>query len=139
LEVQILLGDSADNIPGIPGVGKKTAADLVNAHGDVAGVVAACERGEVSRKKVAATIVESKERLDINRELVHLRQDLELEQGPKDLEKRAPDPAQVQALFRELEFYALLRELPDVLRTLGAEEVDEEQAVVAADGFELPP
>lgn len=140
LEVQILLGDSVDNIPGIPGVGKKTAADLIQAHGDVAGVVAACERGEVSRKKVAETIVASKERLDLNRELVRLRDDLELEHGPEDLAKRAPDAAKVQELFRELEFYALLRELPDVLRTLGVEDVEEEMQAAAAPGaFTLPP
>lgn len=121
LELQTLLGDAIDNVPGVPGVGPKTAADLIAKYGTVEEVIAACERGELGKKKIAANILEAKEQLARNRELVRLRQDVDLDVGPDDLRRRQPDPAPVQELFRELEFYALLRELPAVLPTLRGE------------------
>ena len=142
LELQALLGDAVDNIPGVPGVGAKTAADLIGRYGSVDAVIAACEAGEVSKKKIAASICEAKEQLARNKDLVRLRDDVLLEVGPDDLQRRQPDPAPVQQLFRELEFYGLLRELPAVLPTLQgvAAEGGEGAAPAAppADAFPLP-
>lgn len=140
VEVQTLLGDTSDNIPGVPGVGKKTAADLVRQYGTVEEVIAACERGEVRGKKVSEAILAAKERLQLNRALVRLHDDLELDRGPKDLERKTPDAARVQNLFRELEFYALLRELPAVLKQVGVPYVQAAAPAPAAAGeFTLPP
>lgn len=139
VEVQALLGDASDNIPGVPGVGKKTAAELVRQYGTVEEVIAACERGEVRGKKVSDAIVAAKERLQLNRTLVRLHDDLELDRGPKDLERKTPDASRVQNLFRELEFYALLRELPAVLEQVGVPYVQAAPAPVSAGEFALPP
>ncbi|WP_050724856.1 DNA polymerase I [Vulgatibacter incomptus] len=140
LELQALLGDSVDNIPGIPGVGEKTAAELVARFGDAQSVIAACERGEVSKKKVAASIVEGRERIATNRELARLRDDVELPMTPAELVRRQPDPAAVQQLFRELEFFALLRELPGLLAELPpGEAAAVAPTVMAAPTFEPPP
>ncbi len=141
LELQTLLGDAIDNVPGVPGVGPKTAADLIAQYGDVDAVIAACDRGEVSKKKVAAAICEAKDQLARNKELVRLRTDVELELGPDDLQRRQPDPGPVQQLFRDLEFYGLLRELPAVLPTLKgvqAETPQDAAPVAPADAFPLP-
>jgi len=140
IELQTLLGDSIDNIPGIPGVGEKTAADLIARFEDVEGVIAACERGEISRKKVAAAIVEGKDRLALNRELVRLRDDVEIAQRPEDLGRRQADPGAVQQLFRDLEFHGLLRELPAVLGAMAAVEGAEaaEPTVKIEASFEPP-
>lgn len=139
LELQALLGDSIDNIPGVPGVGPKTAAELIGRYGTLDEVIAACERGEVSKKKIAASIVEAKEQLEKNKELVRLRHDVELPLGPEELVRRQPEPSGVQQLFRELEFYGLLRELPAVLPTLGGEAADEAaEPVVPEDAFPVP-
>lgn len=121
LELQALLGDSVDNIPGVPGVGPKTAAELIGRFGTLDEVIAACERGDLGKKKVAASIIEAKEQLARNKDLVRLRHDVELPLGPDELFRRQPDPVAVQQLFRELEFYGLLRELPAVLPTLTGE------------------
>ncbi len=139
VEFQALLGDSSDNIPGVPGVGKKTAADLIARYGTVRGVIEACERGEV-RGKVSEAILAARDRLEKNRALVRLHDDLELDRGPGDLARRTPDAAKVQALFRELEFYALLRELPAVLGQVGVPYLEPAPAVASAEAsFALPP
>jgi len=141
-ELQALLGDAVDNIPGVPGVGAKTAAELIGRYGSVDGVIAACEAGELGKKKVAVAICEAKEQLARNKELVRLRDDVPLDVGPEDLQRRQPDPKQVQQLFRELEFYGLLRELPAVLPTLkgaAAEEPAAAPAEAPPDAFVLPP
>jgi len=139
IELQTLIGDASDGIPGVPGVGAKTAADLIGRFGDVDAVVQACEGGEYSKKKTAAAIVEAKERLGLNRQLVTLRDDVELGVAPGDLERRKPDPAAAQALFRELEFFALLRELPGVLASLPGAESESAAVVMPAASFEPPP
>ncbi len=138
MELQTLLGDSVDNIPGIPGVGPKTAAELIESFGDVEGVIAACERGEIKKKKVAAAILESKERLATNRELVRLRDDVELSLRVDELARRQPAPAAVQQLFRELEFFGLLRELPSALPGMPDDEVVASEVKLEA-SFEPPP
>ncbi len=146
LELQTLLGDAIDDIPGVPGVGEKTAAELVNRFGTAEAVIAACERGEVTKKKAAEGIVAAREQLKLNHELVRLRRDLELEVTPEDLARRVPEPARVQALFRELEFYALLRELPAILPKEAAQALSSEgppatpaAAIAPADAWEAPP
>lgn len=141
LEVQTLLGDAIDNVPGVPGVGPKTAADLISRYGTVDAVIEACEAGEVSKKKVAANICEAKDQLGLNKKLLRLHDDVELEVGPADLERRQPDPGPVQQLFRDLEFYGLLRELPAVLPTLqGAAAEGETPAELPPppDAFQVP-
>lgn len=138
IELQTLLGDSSDNIPGIPGVGEKTAADLVGRYGDVEAVITACEAGEVSRKKVAQAIVEGRERLALNRELVRLRDDVELPLTPAELVRRHPDAATVQDLFRELEFHQLLRELPAVLAELPTIDGETAPTIEVEASFEPP-
>lgn len=115
LDMQALLGDSVDNIPGIPGVGEKTAARLIQEHGSLEEVLAAAERGEIGRKKIREALLEGKERLAINKQLVRLRGDLELPFELDDLQRREPDAEEVRSLFRELEFFQLLRELPAIL------------------------
>jgi DNA polymerase-1 len=108
-------------------VGEKTAAELINRFGDARSVVTACERGEVSKKRVAENIVAAREQLERNHELVRLRDDLALDVHPDTLARRKPDPRTAGELFRQLEFFQLLRELPAVLGT-----AEEEVAAAAS-------
>ncbi|HWV36942.1 MAG TPA: DNA polymerase I [Vulgatibacter sp.] len=139
IELQSLIGDASDGIPGVPGVGAKTAADLIGRFGDVDAVVKSCEEGQYSKKKTAAAIVEARERIRLNRQLVTLRDDVQLGVAPGDLVRRKPDPAAAQALFRELEFFALLRELPGVLASLPGAEGGAASVEMPAASFEPPP
>jgi DNA polymerase-1 len=116
VEYQAILGDKIDNVPGISGVGEVTAAALVRRFGSVEAMLARPDEiplavsrgGERLREKILA----SAERLRLNRRLVALRCDLALPFGPEDFERRPIHADRTRALFSELEFSRLLKDLP---------------------------
>ncbi|MAP11336.1 MAG: DNA polymerase I [Gammaproteobacteria bacterium] len=103
-----LIGDSVDNVPGIPKVGPKTAVKWLEAFGDVDGVVA---NAESIKGKVGENLRANLEQLALSRELVTIKRDVELELGPRDLKCRTPDLATLRELYTELEFKTWLGEL----------------------------
>ncbi|ABS26656.1 DNA polymerase I [Anaeromyxobacter sp. Fw109-5] len=116
IEYMAILGDKIDNVPGIPGIGEVTAAALVRHFGTVEEMLRRPEeiKAALSRggEKVKEKIVASEERIRKNRQLVSLRRDLVLPFAPGQFERRRPDEARVRALFSELEFSRLLKDLP---------------------------
>jgi DNA polymerase I len=116
VEYLTLLGDKVDNVPGIPGVGEVTAAALIRHFGTVESMLARAQEipGAVKRggEKLKEKILAHVERLRLNRQLVTLRCDMSLAQGPEDFARRPLDEARVRALFSELEFSRLLKDLP---------------------------
>ena len=106
-DVLALTGDTVDNIPGVDGVGPKTAAKLVREHGAVSGLAAdpSVIKNEKLRDKVAATA----DRLRLNLELVRLDDDLPLPVAVQDLVVR-PDPKAMLEVARRCEFRSLLSE-----------------------------
>jgi DNA polymerase-1 len=116
VEYQAILGDKIDNIPGIPGVGEVTAAALVRRFGTVEEMLARADEIPlaVSRggEKLKEKIVANTERLRTNRRLVELRSDLSLPFGPEAFERRPVHEERTRALFAELEFSRLLKDLP---------------------------
>jgi DNA polymerase-1 len=116
VEYQAILGDKIDNVPGIPGVGEVTAAALIRRFGTVeemlrrpAEIPQAVARGG---EKLKEKIVANAERLRLNRRLVELRCDMPLPYEPAAFERRPIDSDRTRALFSELEFSRLLRDLP---------------------------
>ena len=104
-----LIGDASDNIPGVPGIGPKTAAELLRAHGTLDGVLAALDTIEPLsvRRRLAA----GRESALLSRELARLRSDLPVE-PPEEF--GAPDPgsrAALREMLADLEFRALERRL----------------------------
>jgi DNA polymerase-1 len=128
VEYMAILGDKIDDVPGIPGVGEVTAAALVRHFGTVEELLrrpeeiakAVARGGEKLRQKIVA----SADRLRINRRLVALRCDLVLPFAPDSFGRRSPDDARVRALFSELEFSRLLKDLPAPPPTARAERVE---------------
>jgi DNA polymerase-1 len=116
VELMALTGDKVDNVPGVPGVGDVTAAALIRHFGTVEEMLRRPEEipGAVKRggEKLRDRIVGQAARIRLNRRLVALRDDVEIPERPEELERRALDPAKARALFTELEFSRLLRELP---------------------------
>jgi DNA polymerase-1 len=105
-----MVGDTSDNIPGMPGVGAKTAAKLLADHGSIEGILAHVDDikgklGERFRDPDALS------KLTLSRELVTLRRDLELELDLEEMVPRPWDSERVEELFRELEFESLLERL----------------------------
>jgi DNA polymerase I len=129
VDLAALRGDNSDNLPGVPGVGDKTAAKLVVQFGDVDGIYAHLE--EVAGKKVPAMLAEHEDQVRANQRIMRLRRDVEVEADPRDLRMTGIDAAAVRELFGSLEFRALYDRFVD--------EVLGEQEEAEAAGFERTP
>ncbi len=103
-----LMGDSIDNIPGVPGVGEKTARDLLQHFGRLEAVL---ERAaEVARPKVREALLTYAEQARLSKRLATIRSDLPIPWAVAGLTRQAPDVAALMALFRELEFSRLVQQ-----------------------------
>ena len=103
-----LVGDSSDNIPGVPKVGPKTAAKWLGEFGSAEGIIA--RAGNIAGK-VGESLRENLATLELSRKLATLRRDLELPHAPATLMRRPPDVAALTALYKRLELNSLLRQL----------------------------
>ncbi|MGD0060424.1 MAG: 5'-3' exonuclease H3TH domain-containing protein [Verrucomicrobiia bacterium] len=101
-----LLGDSVDNIPGAPGVGEKTAAQLLQRYGTLDNLLA--HVAEIAKPKLRDSLVASAERLQANRQLIRLQTDLPLSLGLENLKVQAPDATALAAIYRRCGFKSLL-------------------------------
>lgn len=106
-----LRGDTSDNLPGVPGVGEKTAAKLITTYGGLDGIFANVDK---QTPKLKASLIENEERARKNFELMVLRHDAPVE---VDLDHTAvdPDQAEVKRLFEFLEFRSLFDRLREAL------------------------
>ena len=114
LEYVALKGDTSDNIPGVPGVGEKTATKLVQQYGSVEEILAHTSelKGRLRENVEAAA-----DRLALNKDLARIVTDVELPVGPEDLEMGEWDLEEVRRLFHSLEFRSLLDRLEEVGHT----------------------
>ncbi|MDZ7751980.1 MAG: DNA polymerase I [Gammaproteobacteria bacterium] len=103
-----LVGDTSDNIPGIPRVGPKTAAKWLNEYGSLDGVMA--HAGDI-QGKVGESLREHMDRLDLGRRLATIKCDVAMERGPRDLGCQAPDVEALRELYARLEFKSWLAEV----------------------------
>ena len=112
IDLLALMGDTSDNIPGVPKVGQKTAAKWLNEYGDLDAII---RQADDIKGKVGESLREHLENLALGRELATIRQDVTLDEGLDDLRPGEPDLPALAGLYRELEFNRHLRE---VLREL---------------------
>ena len=106
-----LVGDTSDNIPGVPGIGPKSAAELLNSCGSIANWIDAPE--SVSCEKYRKKLAGQSELLKRNLQLVKLRCELPEElKDPEVLRRREPDYTRIAELCRRFEFNKILRDLP---------------------------
>ncbi|MGH8242614.1 MAG: DNA polymerase I, partial [Steroidobacteraceae bacterium] len=103
-----LVGDSADNIPGVPKVGPKTAAKWLNEHGSVDGIR---DHANAITGKVGESLREHLPTLELSRKLATLRLDVPLPLAPTALTRKPPDNDALAALYRRFELNSLLRQL----------------------------
>jgi DNA polymerase-1 len=109
IEVQALAGDSVDNVPGVPGIGIKTAAQLIEDYGDVETLLA--RAGEIKQQKRRENLIEHAEAARISKRLVTLKDDVPLPEPIDDLGVRGLDVPRVEAFLKEMEFTTLLRRI----------------------------
>ena len=103
-----LVGDSVDNIPGVPGIGKKGAAELLEKYGSVAGLL---EHLDELKPKQRAGIEEGRATLAMSQRLATIVTDVPLGVSLADLAAKEPDRAALESIYRELEFFTFLRDL----------------------------
>jgi DNA polymerase-1 len=103
-----LVGDSSDNIPGVPRVGAKTAAKWLNQYGSVASII---ENADEITGKVGESLRENLDQLKLSQDLATIRQDVELLLAPRELKRSAGDSKTLRALYKRLELKTLLRQL----------------------------
>ena len=116
VEYAALRGDNSDNLPGVPGVGEKTAAKLIAEHGSIDGVYAAI--GDMT-PKLRENLAGSREQVFLNRELMELVEDLELGHPTSDFGTREWDRTVVKDLFDSLEFHTMWSDLEQALPSTG--------------------
>ena len=117
IDVQALMGDSVDNVPGAPGIGPKTAAELIAMFGDLD---ATLERaGEVKQQKRRETLIAFAEQIRISRALVTLAKDAPLPEPLEALAVREPDPATLLGFLEAMEFRTITRRVRESLAREG--------------------
>lgn len=104
-----LAGDSSDNIPGAPGIGEKTAQELVAQFGTIEQMYAQVD--EIRKPAVKEKIVNNRDRVEMSKRLATLRSDVPLEIDIEALKPAEPDVRGLRKLFRELEFTGFYKEL----------------------------
>jgi DNA polymerase-1 len=104
-----LVGDSSDNIPGVPKVGPKTAAKWLNAYGNLDAIVA---HADDIQGKVGESLRANLAQLELSRRLATIRRDVPIGLAPGELKRRPIDVEALSALYRQLELNSLLKQLP---------------------------
>ncbi|MEA2808755.1 MAG: polymerase, partial [Rhodospirillaceae bacterium] len=106
VDVQALAGDSTDNVPGVPGIGVKTAAQLINEYGDLETLLK--RAGEIKQPKRREALLANAELARISRKLVELRDDVPTPAEPEAFDKRKPDPNVLLPWLEQQGFKSLL-------------------------------
>lgn len=103
-----LVGDSSDNVPGVRGIGDKTAVELVSTYGSLENILA--HAAEISKKRPREALLAHEAEARLSKELVTIRDDLPIALDVSHLAVREPDHARLKELFVELEFHSLAKE-----------------------------
>ena len=112
VDVQALAGDSVDNVPGVPGIGIKTAAQLINEYGDLDQLLA--RANEIKQPKRRESLVEHADKARISRDLVRLEAHVPLDVPLDDLTLHDPDPRTLIAFLKAMEFNTITRRVAEV-------------------------
>jgi DNA polymerase-1 len=106
-----LVGDTSDNVPGVRGIGDKTAAELVNSYGSLEEILA--RAAEIPKKRPREALLEQTANARLSKELVTIRDDLPITLDLEQLRVREPDQGRLKQLFVELEFHSLAKQAAD--------------------------
>jgi DNA polymerase-1 len=111
IEVQSLIGDSTDNVPGVPGIGVKTAAQLIGEFGDLETLLS--RAGEIKQQKRRETLIENAEQARLSKKLVTLDDNVKLDVPLDDLAVHEPDHRLLIAFLKAMEFSTLTRRVAE--------------------------
>ncbi|HEX6574605.1 MAG TPA: DNA polymerase I [Gemmatimonadaceae bacterium] len=104
-----LVGDSSDNVPGVKGIGEKTACELVNQFGDLESILA--HVNEITKKRPREALIQYAENARLSKELVTIRDDLAVSFDEAKFRLQQPDYARLRDLYVDLEFHSLAKNI----------------------------
>ena len=137
VDVQALAGDSADNVPGAPGIGIKTASLLINEYGDLESLLD--RAGEIKQPKRRESLLDNRPQIELSKKLVQLECDMDLDFTIDDLEVQDPIPEDLLAFVSKMEFRTLTKRLADQMGTEAPIIEDLVEREVTSDVSESPP
>jgi len=111
IEVQALIGDSTDNVPGVPGIGVKTAAQLIGEYGDLETLLG--RTNEIKQEKRRQALIEHAEAARLSKKLVTLDANVDLDVAIGDLAVHEPDYKRLIAFLKAMEFNGLMRRVAE--------------------------
>src|SRR5882757_355945 len=111
IEVQALIGDSTDNVPGVPGIGVKTAAQLITEYGDLETLLA--RAGEIKQEKRRQSLIDNADKARLSKRLVTLDDKVKLDVPLGDLAVHEPDYKRLVAFLKAMEFNTLTRRVAE--------------------------
>ena len=106
IDVQALAGDSTDNVPGVPGIGVKTAAELIKEYGNLENLLK--NANKIKQNKRRETLIENKDKAIISKKLVTLKKDVPVKNKIEEFELKEIDKQKLYNFLREMEFNRLL-------------------------------
>ena len=106
IDVQSLAGDSSDNVPGVPGIGVKTAADLINEYGNLENLLKNADK--IKQNKRRESLIQNKDKAIISKKLVTLKKDVPIKEKISDFRLKEIDKNKLYNFLREMEFNRLL-------------------------------
>ena len=128
IDVQALAGDSSDNVPGVPGIGVKTAAELINKYGNLETLLKSAN--EIKQNKRRETIIENKDKALISKKLVTLKNDAPVDRSLTEFELKEIDKDKLYKFLREMEFNRLLS---SAISAYGEPKLTSEKDIVKTD------
>jgi DNA polymerase-1 len=111
IEVQALIGDSTDNVPGVPGIGVKTAAQLISEYGDLETLLS--RASEIKQEKRRLALIENAEKARLSKRLVTLDTHVKFDVPLSDLAVHDPDYKRLLAFLKAMEFTTLIRRVAE--------------------------
>ncbi len=136
-----LVGDSSDNVPGVKGIGEKTAIELITQYGDLENILA--HAGEVTKKRAREALLEQVDSARLSKQLVTIHCDVPIQLDREALALSAPDADALRALYLELEFNSLLKDVGGALPSATgngslANQLPDAQATTGGDSIGVP-
>ncbi|MBA33756.1 MAG: DNA polymerase I [Candidatus Pelagibacter sp.] len=125
IDVQALAGDSTDNVPGVPGIGVKTAAELIKEYGNLENLLKKADN--IKQNKRRETLIENKDKAIISKKLVTLKNDVPVKDKLEDFELKEVDRAKLYNFLREMEFNRLLS---SVISTYGETKFEKQESKI---------
>ena len=128
IDVQALAGDSSDNVPGVPGIGVKTAAELINKYGNLETLLKSAN--EIKQNKRRETIIENKDKALISKKLVTLKNNAPVDRSLTEFQLKEIDKDKLYKFLREMEFNRLLS---SAISAYGEPKLTSEKDIVKTD------